>query len=262
MCLTHLPQLELTQDASANRLQPQTLDADQLTIGTHTHTRLLAGSQPTNHTAIMPLLSSTFLITTHALTTLTAAYLLLTSPSLLTASSPVWIIGSSMHIRPPPPSFAVPSEPLAAAAFALALAALTQLFFVGGLGTVGTRRKGSEAAGAGALAEQVAVRRASQGAWMSLAATRVFVMGGLAMWIYLLKSDRRDTIITHTVSGVKGTGLLANSVVFTAAMSEMLFWGYVWTVLKDERSGLAKTVMQGREGKNAVLNQDGRVTWE
>jgi hypothetical protein len=210
----------------------------------------------------MPLLSSTFLISTHALTTLAAAYVLLTSPSLLTASSPVWIIGSSMHVRPPPPSFATPSEPLAAAALTLALAALTQLFFVGGLAAVDTRRKGGETAGAGSLAEQVAVQRASQGAWMSLAATRVFVMGALAMWIYLVKSDRRDTIVPNTVSGVKGTGLLANSLVFTAAMSEMLFWGYVWTVLADERSGLGKTVMQGRQGKNAVVNQDGSVTWE
>ena len=97
---------------------------------------------------------------------------------------------------------------------------------------------------------------------MSLAATRVFVMGGLAMWIYLMKSDRGIIIDTDTVGGIKGVALLANSVVFTAAMGEMLFWGYVWTVLKEEGSNMAKTVMQGREGKQAVLNQDGTVTWE
>jgi hypothetical protein len=213
----------------------------------------------------MPLLGSSFLITTHALTTLTASYLLLTQPSLLTASSPVWIIGESMHIRPPPSSFSVPSEPVAAAALALALAALSELFFVGGLASIDTNSKrgaAKETAGAGALAEQVAVQRASQGSWMSLAVTRVFVMGGLAMWIYLIKSDRGMIIDTNTVGGVQGMGLLANSIIFTAAMGEVLFWGYVWTVLKEEGSGLAKTVMQGREGRNAVLNQDGTVTWE
>jgi Increased loss of mitochondrial DNA protein 1 len=210
----------------------------------------------------MPLLSSYLLITTHALTTLTASYFLLTHPSLLTASSPVWIIGESMHIRPPPPSFSVPSEPVASAAFILALAALSQLFFVGGLASIDTNKKESATAGAGALAEQAAVLHASQASWMSLAATRVFVMGGLAVWIYLLKSERGVIIDTDQIGGVKGMGLLANSVVFTAAMGEMLFWGYVWTVLKEEGSGLAKTVMQGREGRNAVLNQDGTVTWE
>jgi hypothetical protein len=210
----------------------------------------------------MPLLGSHLLITTHALTALAASYLLLTRPSILTASSPVWIIGESMHIRPPPASFSIPSEPIAAAALVLALAALSQLFFVSGLASIDTTSNKKENAGAGALAEQVAVLRASQASWMSLAATRVFVMGGLVMWIYLLKSDRGLIINTDTVGGVKGMGLLANSVVFTAAMGEMLFWGYLWTVLKEEGSGLAKTVMQGREGRQAVLNQDGTITWE
>jgi hypothetical protein len=167
-----------------------------------------------------------------------------------------------MHIRPPPVSFSVPSEPIAAAALALALAALSQLFFVGGLGSIDTNSKAKENGGAGTLGEQVAVQRASQSSWMSLAATRVFVMGGLVMWIYLMKSNSGTIIDSDTVGGVKGLGLLANSAVFTVAMGEMLFWGYVWTVLKEERSGLAKTVMQGREGRQAVLNQDGTVTWE
>lgn len=209
----------------------------------------------------MPLLSSYLLITTHTLTTLAASYLVLTHPALLTASSPVWIIGESMHIRPPPPSFSIPSEPLASAALTLVLAALSQLFFVGGLASIDANNNNNKE-NAGALAEQAAVLRASQASWMSLAATRVFVTGGLAMWIYLLKSERGMIIDTDTIGGVKGMGLLANSVVFTAALAEMLFWGYVWTVLKEEGNGLAKTIMQGREGRNAVLNQDGTVTWE
>jgi hypothetical protein len=211
----------------------------------------------------MPLLSSYLLITTHALAGLATSYLLLTRPSLIASSSPVWVLGESMHIRPPPPSLSVPSESLAAAALALALAALSQLFFVGGLASIDTNSsKAKETSGAGALAEQVAVQHASQSSWMSLAATRVFVMGGLAMWIYLMKSNSGTIIDSDTIGGIKGLGLLANSAVFTAAMGEMLFWGYVWTVLKEERSGLAKTVMQGREGRQAVLNQNGTVTWE
>jgi hypothetical protein len=211
----------------------------------------------------MPLLSSYLLITTHALAAITGSYLLLTRPSLIVSSSPVWILGESMHIRPPAPSFSVPSESIAAVAFALALAAISQLFFVGGLASIDANSsKAKVNGGAGTLAEQAAIQRASQSSWMSLAATRVFVMGGLAMWIYLAKSDSGVITGSDAIGGIKGIGLLANSVVFTAAMGEMLFWGYVWTVLKEERSGLAKTVMQGREGRQAVLNQNGTVTWE
>ena len=208
----------------------------------------------------MPLLSSYLLVVTHALTALTVSYLLLTQPSLLVSSSPVWIIGESMHIRLPSPAFSVPSEPTATAALVLALAALSELFFVGGLASITT--SGKEKAGAGALAEQVAVLRSYQASWMSLAALRVFAMGGLAAWIYLLKSDRGTTMDSDTVGGIEGVGLLTNSLVFTAAMGEMLFWGYMWTVLKEERNSMTKTVMYGRDGKQAVLNQDGTVTWE
>ena len=60
---------------------------------------------------------------------------------------------------------------------------------------------------------------------MTLAATRVFVMGGLAMWIYLTKSDRGLIIDTDNFGSFRGLGLLANSVVFTAAMGEMPLLG-------------------------------------
>ena len=169
-----------------------------------------------------------------------------------------------MHVRPPPASFSLPSEPIASAALILALAAVSQLFFVGGLASIDINKKGGakEDAGVGAIAEQVAVQHASQQSWMSLAATRVFIMGALVMWTYLMKSQRGTIVDSDTVDGIKGISLLANSVVFTAAIADMLFWGYVWTVLKEEGSGLAKTVMQGREGKQAVLNQNGTISWE
>ena len=210
----------------------------------------------------MPILSSYILILTHSLTLLTTSYLLLTQPSLLTNSSALWLLGESMHVRPAPQSFSIPSEPLAVISLLLAFSGLAQLFFASGLAPLSTTRK--EEAGKGTIAEQAAVLRSSQSTWMALSGTRVLLSGVLAMWIYLLHSERGVLISTDNVSGIKGVGLLANSIVFTAALCEMFFWGYVWTVLKEEGTGLAQSVLDGRENgmKQAVLNQDGTVTWE
>lgn len=213
----------------------------------------------------MPLLGSYILILTHSLTTLTTAYILLTSPARLTTTNSIWLLGEAMHIRPPPPSFAVPSEPLALIAALLALCALTHIFFASSLTPLSTSSK-TDKNNTGALAESVAVLRAAQSSWLSLAGTRVFLSASLTMWIYLVHSERRGgggvIIDGETLSGIKGLGLLANSVVFTAAMVDMFFWGYVWTVIKEEGRGLAQSVMNSREQRQAVLNQDGTVSWE
>ncbi|KIW94474.1 uncharacterized protein Z519_04450 [Cladophialophora bantiana CBS 173.52] len=48
----------------------------------------------------MALLSSTLLLRTHSLTLLTCAYYLLTSPTSLLSSTPIWLLGESMSVRP------------------------------------------------------------------------------------------------------------------------------------------------------------------
>lgn len=209
----------------------------------------------------MPLLSSSLLILTHTFTTLTTSYILLTQPALLTQNSALWLLGESMHLRAPPPSLAIPSEPLAVIALLLASSALAQLFFASGL-TPLSKTAAKDAAGAGTLAEQAAVLRHAQSTWMGLAGTRVLVSGVLAMWIYLVHSERGQIIDTDSIGSVKGLGLLANSVVFTVALCEMFFWGYLWTTIKEEGNELAQSVQASREQRQAVLNQDGTVSWE
>ncbi len=208
----------------------------------------------------MPILSSYILILTHSLTLFTTSYLLLTQPALLTNSSALWLLGESMHVRPSPQSFAIPSEPLAVISLLLAASGLTQLFFASGLASLSYKKE--DAAGKGSLGEQAAVLRSSQSTWMALSGIRVLFSGVLAMWIYLIHSERGIIVESENISGIKGIGLLANSIVFTAALCETFFWGYVWTVLKQEGTELAKSVMEGRENRQAVLNQDGTVTWE
>ena len=41
--------------------------------------------------------------------------------------------------------------------------------------------------------------------------------------------------------------LLSNDVVLTGAMTEMLFWGYTWTVLREEQRQMARLVAGLRE---------------
>jgi hypothetical protein len=44
-----------------------------------------------------------------------------------------------------------------------------------------------------------------------------------------------------------GVVLLANRVTFTAGLADMLFWGYLWTVLKDEGREIGGLLARRRE---------------
>jgi Increased loss of mitochondrial DNA protein 1 len=215
----------------------------------------------------MVLLTSYTLLLTHSLSTLTISYLLLTSPSTILSSQSLWILGESMHIRPLSLSTktltssmsagaTTPSEPLAMAALVLALSALTQAFFAGGLApitlsaTARSSRPKTEAerrATRRELGEKVVALRWVQGQWMGLAGIRVLLMAMLAAWIYVFHSERSrgSTFLAKTV--VSGFGLLANRVVFTAAMTDMLFWGYVWTVIREEGTSVLEMIAKMRE---------------
>ena len=42
--------------------------------------------------------------------------------------------------------------------------------------------------------------------------------------------------------------MLANQIVFSASLMDMLFWGYLWTVIRDERREVLGRVQMLREG--------------
>lgn len=224
----------------------------------------------------MPLLGSSTLLLTHSLALLLTSFILLSQPALLTSSAPVWLLGEAMHIRDTP-SFSSPSEPLAGLALLAAVLALIEGVFAAGLGAVptslrpaaGSRREIGAADGGvsegrvasssdiRSFAEKVAVLHAMQGRWMAISMIQCLGFGLLVMVSYL--TSPREQVMGYVVpvergQGWLGLGMLNNRVVFVGALVEMLFWGYLWTVLKEEAGDLARMIKlkrgEGREKGN------------
>lgn len=217
----------------------------------------------------MPLIPSHTFIISHTLTSLFASFALLTTPATLLSNSftPAWMLGEAMHIREPNPKWTtVPSEPVAALALMLSLSALTQAFFASGLAGVeitnaatATTAKGktnNTKAEAGELGEKVYRLRYAQNQWMGLAAVRVLLMGLLVMWMYLFQGERRGGFMKTSAKMGSGFSLLANRAVFSAAMIDMLFWGYLWTNIREEGRELAMAVsrLSDQNEEDELLN--------
>jgi hypothetical protein len=219
----------------------------------------------------MPLIPSHTFIIAHTLTSLLASFALLTTPATLLSNTftPAWMLGEAMHIREPNSKWtSTPSEPVAALGLMLALAALTQAFFASGLvgveishAATATTAKGktntNTKAEAGELGEKVYRLRYAQNQWMGLAAVRVLLMGLLVMWMYLFQGERRGGYMrTSAKMGGSGFALLANRAVFTAAMMDMLFWGYLWTNIREEGRELAVAVsrLNDQNEEDELLN--------
>lgn len=81
------------------------------------------------------------------------------------------------------------------------------------------------------VAEDIRLVTYTQTLWQVFSAVHVVASSALVAWIYLVKSERYGRLPN---SG-EGTDLLANNVVFTFGLSDMLFWGYIYTVVKEER---------------------------
>ena len=245
----------------------------------------------------MPLLSSTLLLRTHSLTLVVFAYYLLTSPTSLLSSAPIWLIGESMFIRPPgyasgqPPSNAGPDtqafrppallqnpiraksstppvtgsaserELFALLALLLLVYALMQFIFAGDLtlmlpsGPTSIKSSGKSAAtqstsnsspssSSSRFAEELHTLLTAQSRWLTLAGLHVLASAGLVFWIYMFHSHAQSDA---TDSMFPGLVLLANRVTFTAGLADMLFWGYLWTVLKDEGREIGGLLARRRE---------------
>lgn len=79
-----------------------------------------------------------------------------------------------------------------------------------------------------------------------MSAVRVLLEGVFVAYMYLFYSTRYNARIAAGEQDVGVFGLLANRVVFTVAMADMLFWGYMWTVLRDEAREVAGLVQKRR----------------
>jgi hypothetical protein len=102
---------------------------------------------------------------------------------------------------------------------------------VDGVGAVSRARRG----------EDLAVMSGKQSEIMGFALVRVMIEGFLCAWIYIVKGrgfgDRGGLLVE----------LLGNQVVFSGAMLDMLFWGYLWTVVREERRVVFKGVEAWRD---------------
>jgi hypothetical protein len=223
----------------------------------------------------MAILTSALLIRSHALTLLTLSYYLITSPSTILSSSALTLLGQSMRL--PPAAFqpyrntltqnysvVTPAthELCGLLGLVLGVMALGELLWAGGLGVGETLRyeEGSQS-GFGVKrvsrerkGEDLAVLSAAQGSWMGQAVLRVALEGLLCIWSYLVWGDRDLLGLSDGKSrnrGATGDGslkmVLGNQVVFTLALLDMLFWGWVWTVIREERREVLRGVQQWRE---------------
>ena len=147
-------------------------------------------------------------------------------------------------------------EVLGVVALVIAAYAITQLIFTGGLASSGSLSSGKRGGSGGSkarLGEEVHTTLSSQSSHLSLAVVHVFASGALVAWIYLSHSSRNiltgSTMSSRTMSGSLGA-LLGNQVVFSAALMDMLFWGYLWTVIRDERREVLSMVQRLRSDED------------
>ncbi len=221
----------------------------------------------------MPLLSSPLLLRTHALSMVTVAYYLVVSPYRVLTSTPIWLLGESMGVRlasyAPEHAEAAPkkgtsllgaSVPSATAserelftlvAVILVVYAVMQFLFAGELTLISLSSGGqnggrSKSSTASAFGEQLHTLVSAQSRWLGLAGVHVLASSALVFWIYTFHSHTSSSAVADATGLVAG---LTNRVVFTAALADMLFWGYLWTVLKDEAREVAKMLARRRESE-------------
>jgi len=103
-----------------------------------------------------------------------------------------------------------------------------------------TLRKSSAEVG-----ETVSKLLSTQDTWQLLSGVHVLVCASLVAWIYLHRGN-----VEIGPSAV--FGLLVSDVVFSIGISDMLFWGYLYTVVKEER----RQVMVVREMRRAEDEED------
>jgi Increased loss of mitochondrial DNA protein 1 len=209
----------------------------------------------------MPLISSHILILAHSLTCLTTSFILFSNPPLITSSAPVWLLGEAMHIKDTR-SFSLASEPLAALALLLTVLAVVESVFAGSLVGLGSfAKRGDSGRSIQAFAEKAAILHNVQGQWMMISTAKTLVFGLLVMYSYL--TSRRGQGMGYIIppesnAGGLGLSMLNNRVVFVSMFTEMMFWGYLWTVLKEEKKDLASGIKVRKEEER----EKGHEAWD
>ncbi|KIX07555.1 uncharacterized protein Z518_02208 [Rhinocladiella mackenziei CBS 650.93] len=227
----------------------------------------------------MPILSSPLLLRTHSLTLLTISYYLFISPERLFSSTPIWLLGESMGVRPAAFAVEEPIQPSSSTNTRLEASALLQntsttqgmggeaerelcvlvvlvvlmyagmqFVFAGDLTLLPAQTSANSSKRSGSTTVQSSSRYGeelhtlltAQSRWLTLAGLHVLVSSVLVGWIYLFHSHSSST-------GVSGLHRLANRVILTVGLADMLFWGYLWTVLKEEGREVTSILARRRQ---------------
>lgn len=235
----------------------------------------------------MPLLSSSTLLALLTPCLLSLSYLLITSPTTLLPSPTIYLLGSSMALRPAtfpfllsrdalqkpqfqsqlsststPPNSNTATATITAtrellsllglllATLALILATFSRSlsysksdFLSSSTSTSSTPTNSStlhpsssdnfNASNANvALGEKLHTLLSAQTLWQTLCAGLAFSSGAVVAFTYL-QADNNSS--SSGGGGINTARVLANDVVFACCMASMLFWGYLYTVLAEER---------------------------
>jgi Increased loss of mitochondrial DNA protein 1 len=96
---------------------------------------------------------------------------------------------------------------------------------------------------------------------MMIATAKSLAFGLLVMYSYLTSPREQGMgyiVPVEKNAGSLGLGQLNNRVTFMGAFMEMLFWGYLWTTLKEERRELATRI----KGRREEAREKGDEDWD
>lgn len=96
-------------------------------------------------------------------------------------------------------------------------------------------------------AEELHTLLTAQSRWLTLSGLHVLASSSFVFWVYIFHSHTDSSAATTSVKS--GLGLLANRVVFTTGLADILFWSYLWTVLKEEGRDVARSLARRKESE-------------
>ncbi|KAM0802801.1 increased loss of mitochondrial DNA protein 1 [Usnea florida] len=172
----------------------------------------------------MAIFSAQSLIRTVTLFHLTISYYLFTSPAIIASHSLVYVLGASMELPDPPPSLSRPSPAATLAALFLTLLGLSDLTSSG-------------------LSEEVGSHY-----WSSQAPVRLAFFFAVTGYSF---AGKPGGLLGGKV-GTDGDGL-CNSVVFTWAFLEMLWWFWIYVTVRDEKRELTVKAQERRKAETDRL---------
>lgn len=85
------------------------------------------------------------------------------------------------------------------------------------------------------VGEAIASLNSIQNTWQIFAGLHVVLAAAAVAWMYVFRGSKAAVQGSRLVDEMDAASLLANNVTFTLCFCDMLFWGYLYTTIKEER---------------------------